>query len=100
MRPLLGSAAGPLHPSSSALLTSLQCFGNKLQKAAWQDLVREDDARQMDALIAKLDSMRTLQAPAVPAAEKGSRRETKGAASNYMSHHLLLANASIALTGT
>ena len=78
MRPLLGSAADPLHPPSSTLLSSMQCIGSRMQKAAWQDLIREDDARQMDALIAKLDSMRTMQAPAVPAADKGPKRDAKG----------------------
>lgn len=83
MRPFLGSAADPLHPLTAMLLGSPHTFGNKLQKAALQDLIREDDARQMDALIAKLDAMRTMQAPAVPAAEKGPRRDAKGAALLY-----------------
>lgn len=78
MQPLLGSAADPLHPASSTLLSSMQCIGSRMQKAAWQDLIKEDDARQMDALIAKLDAMRTMQAPAVPGADKGPKRDAKG----------------------
>ncbi|KAL3146307.1 hypothetical protein ABBQ32_003004 [Trebouxia sp. C0010 RCD-2024] len=63
MRPLLGSTADPLHPSSLVLLAGLKPASPKLQKAVWQDLIREDDARQMDVLIAKLDSMRAQKAP-------------------------------------
>ena len=64
MRPLLGSAAvDPLRPTSLTLLAGLKSASPKLQKAVWQDLIREDDARQMDILIAKLDSMRTQKAP-------------------------------------
>lgn len=63
MRPLLGSAADPLHPSSITLLAGLKPSSPTLQRALWQDLMREDDARQMDALIAKLDSMRTQKPP-------------------------------------
>lgn len=59
MRPLLGpAAADPLHPTSLTLLAGLKPASSKLQKAVWQDLIREEDARQMDVLIAKLDSMR------------------------------------------
>lgn len=62
-RPLLGSAADPLHPTSLTLLAGLKPASPTLQKAVWQDLIREDDARQMDVLIAKLDSMRAQKAP-------------------------------------
>lgn len=62
-RPLLGSAADPLHPHSLTLLAGLKPSNPKLQKAVWQDLIREDDARQMDALIAKLDMMRAQKPP-------------------------------------
>ena len=65
MRPLLGSAADPLHPHNLTLLAGLKPSNPKLQKAVWQDLIREDDAKQMDALIAKLDSMRSQKAPDV-----------------------------------
>lgn len=64
MRPLLGpAAADPLHPTSLTLLAGLKPASPKLQKAVWQDLIREDDARQMAVLIAKLDSMRAQRAP-------------------------------------
>ena len=65
VKPLLGSAADPLHPPSLTLLAGLRPSNPKLQKAVWQDLIREDDARQMDALIAKLDSMRSQKPPEV-----------------------------------
>ncbi|DBA68403.1 TPA: hypothetical protein ACH3X2_013706 [Trebouxia sp. C0005] len=65
LRPLLGSAADPLHPHNLTLLAGLKPSNPKLQKAVWQDLVREDDAKQMDALIAKLDSMRSQKPPDV-----------------------------------
>ncbi|DBA92116.1 TPA: hypothetical protein ACH3X1_015842 [Trebouxia sp. C0004] len=65
MRPLLGSAADPLYPHNSTLLAGLKPSNPKLQKAVWQDLIREDDAKQMDALIAKLDSMRSQRPPDV-----------------------------------
>ena len=77
MRPLLGSAADPLHPSSLTLLAGLKPSNPKLQRAVWQDLMREDDARQMDALIAKLDSMRTQQAPETRPV-KPQRKEQSG----------------------
>lgn len=88
MRPLLGCAANPLHSFTSLLLGSPQSFGNKHQKAALQDLIREDDTRQMDALIAKLDSMRKMQPPAAPVADKGCRRDTKGAVLHAFSYLL------------
>ena len=65
MRPLLGSAADPLHPHNLTLLAGLKPSNPKLQKAVWQDLIREDDAKQMDALIAKLDCMRSQKPPDV-----------------------------------
>ena len=77
MRPLLGSAADPLHPSSLTLLAGLKPASPKLQKAVWQDLIREDDARQMDVLIAKLDSMRILKAPDTKPA-KPPRKDQSG----------------------
>ena len=40
-------------------------------------LNREDDARQMDALMAKLDAMRTQQAPEVKTG-KPAKREAAG----------------------
>ena len=78
MRPLLGSAAAdPLHPTSLTLLAGLKPASPKLQKAVWQDLIREDDARQMDILIAKLDSMRAQKAPEIRPA-KPVRKDSSG----------------------
>lgn len=77
MRPLLGSTADPLHPSSLVLLAGLKPASPKLQKAVWQDLIREDDARQMDVLIAKLDSMRAQKAPDTKPA-KPARKDQSG----------------------
>ncbi len=79
MRPLLGSAADPLHPHSSTLLAGLKPCNPKLQRAVWQDLIREDDARQMDALIAKLDSMRA-QKPPETRPSKPTKRDQGGEA--------------------
>lgn len=80
MRPLLGSAADPLHPSSLTLLAGLKPASPKLQKAVWQDLIREDDAKQMDALIAKLDSMRAQKAPEMRTV-KPARKDQSGSCS-------------------
>ena len=73
----MGSAADPLHPNSLTLLAGLKPSNPKLQRAVWQDLIREDDARQMDALIAKLDSMRTQKAPETRPV-KPQRKEQSG----------------------
>lgn len=77
LTPLLGSAASPLQAPSLSLLAALQPFDSKLQKAAWQDLIRDEDAKQMDVLIAKLDAMRVQQAPVVPTAA-GPKKDAKG----------------------
>ena len=77
VKPLLGSAADPLHPHNLTLLAGLRPSNPKLQKAVWQDLIREDDARQMDALIAKLDSMRAQKPPEVRPS-KPVRRDQAG----------------------
>lgn len=97
MRPLLGSTADPLHPSSLVLLAGLKPASPKLQKAVWQDLIREDDARQMDVLIAKLDSMRAQKAPDTKPA-KPARKDQSG---NCFNTHLddCLFMQSVALTG-
>ena len=85
MRPLLGSAAvGPLHPTNLTLLAGLKPASPKLQKAVWQDLIREDDARQMDILIAKLDSMRAQKAPETKTA-KPVRKDPSGKVNKLVS---------------
>ena len=66
-----------MHPTSLTLLAGLKPASPKLQKAVWQDLIREDDARQMDILIAKLDSMRAQKAPEIRPA-KPVRKDSSG----------------------
>lgn len=66
-----------MHPTSLTLLGGLKPASPKLQKAVWQDLMREDDARQMDILIAKLDSMRAQKAPEMKTA-KPIRKDPSG----------------------
>ena len=78
-RPLLGTAADPLHPASLTLLAGLKPSSpiSKLQRAVWLDLLREEDARQMDALVAKLDAMRVQKAPEAKVS-KPTKREQAG----------------------
>lgn len=76
-QPLLGQQAAGSGTSSMACVSGLCKDNPKLQQALRQDLMREDDCRAMDVLIARLDAMRN---PAGPAQQQPRAAVPPGAA--------------------